>query len=45
MVSRVMKKEAKIQERDLWVEGEFLAESDMVEAGMKPCLGSIIRTD
>ena len=39
LVSRVLKKEAKIKERDMWVEGEFMAEEDMVEAKIRPSLG------
>ena len=39
LVSRAVKREAKIKERDVWVEGEFLSEEDMVEAKIRPVLG------
>ena len=39
MVKRVMKRVTHIKEQELWVDGEFLAEEDMVELKMAPPLG------
>ena len=39
-MKRIMKRVTKIQESELWIDGEFLSEEDMLEANFRPSLGA-----
>lgn len=39
-VKRCKRKVEAISQQDLWVDGEFMSEADMVEANIKPFLDS-----